>query len=134
MVLLLEPYGGLFRSCRSNGLSDVESVIEKVSFVRTGIRTSTLNHFEAFTMFDLEGRTWWHDDEGELTSRDIKELDFINSANGSRVLNTEENLLVELLDGDGWQPRIFVKGYRGVGRFVMSQNRVRNRGGVLPNL
>ena len=85
-------------------------------------------------MFDLEGRTWWHDDEGELTSTDIKELDFINSPNGSRVLNTEENLLVELLDGDGWQPRIFVKGDRGVGRLVIPPNRVRNRGRVLPNL
>ena len=134
MVLLLAPDGGLFRPRRSSGLSEVESVIEKMSFVRTGIRTSTLDHFEAFTMFDLEGRAWWHDDEGEPTSRDIKELDFINSANGSRVLNTEENLLVELLDGDGWRPTIFVKVDRGVERLVISRNRVRNRGEVLPNI
>jgi hypothetical protein len=42
----------------------------------------------------------WYDDKSELAGRDIQELDLIIMCDGSRVRNTEENLIVELLDRD----------------------------------
>jgi len=64
------------------------------------IRTSTLDDLEAFAMFNLERRMRWYDDKSELAGGDIQELDLIGMCDRGRVRNTEEDLIVKLLDRD----------------------------------
>ena len=101
----------------------------------TRIRTSTLDHLEAVAMFNLERRMRWYDDKSKLAGGDIQELNLIRICDGGRVRNTEEDLIVKLLDRDRsfsmhymhclmrrMSSRVFVEIDRGVGRLELPRN------------